>query len=309
MPAPDGKIRILSIDGGGARGLLALEILISLEKQLGAPIASCFDYITGCSTGGIIALAVGKRNPFGAQAMRDIYRAYLPQIFSRSAWQRIKTLGRISGPKYDRAALNQCVHSVIGDTTALGDTEHKLMVPSYNLTDRTPHFLSSYATPGVTMRDAALCTSAAPTYFSPWQLGDTYFVDGGVCDNDPALTAVIEACRLYGCTVRDCLVLSLGTGSQNKSIDGKAAGSWGLLSWAEPLVSIFTDGVSALHAEHLQRLLPDDNVLRLQTEVTGDAADMDNVSPQNLQVLSELGQALYTQNISPLEGFMHKLGA
>jgi len=282
------KWRILSLDGGGVRGIVTLEVLAYIETSTGKRISELFDLIVGTSTGGLIAMGLAKNGALTASQILDVYRSSCPRIFDRSAWQKLKSLAQLAGPKYSNDALYRCAMGILGGRSRLGDARTGCMVTTYNIAKRTPRFLTSWDTPDVLMVDAAMMTSAAPTYFAPWN----DHVDGGVCDNNPALSGVIEWCRRQGCNVRDCFVVSVGTGSDAKPYSGEAAAKWGLLTWAEPLISIFTDGTSELHAYHLKRLLQDADVMRFQIPVSGTMADMDNADLVNLAALSTLGAQL-----------------
>lgn len=295
-------IRILAIDGGGIRGVIPATVLGEVERITRKPVRASFDYIVGTSTGGLLALTLARKNALSADAMWNVYQEYGPQIFRRGFRWTVKSLAQLNGPKFDASALNRCAQACLG-TSSMGDADCHAMVTAYDLKNRAPQFFSDYATPDVSMVDAALSTSAAPTYFAP--RGN--YVDGGVCDNNPALSGVIEACKIEGCTVRDCLVLSLGTGSVNTAIDGHAASSWGLLTWAQKLPDIFMDGTSGLHEYHLRRLMPDANVLRLQCAVDGELAEMDNASDKNLHELHLAGMNLVAKEYDRLEAFLQRL--
>lgn len=307
MSAPDGKLRVLSLDGGGVRGIITLEVLAYIEQQTGKRVSDLFDVIVGTSTGGLLALGLSKANPYTARAIAQIYATACPQIFHRSTAQKLKSFAQLAGPKYSNDALYACAMQILGGDTTMRDTAPATdaMVTTYDIDKRTPRFYTSWDTPTVLMLDAAMSTTAAPTYFAPWHNN----VDGGVCDNNPALSGVIETCKRNNCTVRDVIVLSVGTGSDMVAYDGSKAAGWGLLTWADPLVSIFTDGTSELHAYHLRRLLPDENVLRVQCTVSGDLAGMDNADPRNLQALHEAGVGLVTANLNALNELLPRLGA
>ena len=295
-------IKILAIDGGGIRGLLAAELLAYIEAVGGKPVAQMFDYIVGTSTGGMLALALSRRNALAASAMVAVYREYGPQIFRRGFRQTLMSLGNLNGPKYDAAALERCARACLS-TDSLGDAATNVMVTSCDLKARAPQFFSSYATPKISMVDAAMSTSAAPTYFAP--RGN--YIDGGICDNNPALSGVIEACKVENATVRDCLVLSVGTGSVATPIDGKEAGSWGLLTWAQRLPDLFMDYTSGLHEYHLNRLLPDANVLRLQCQVSGSTAEMDNTSADNFYDLRSAAAGIIMRRETDIDAFIKRL--
>lgn len=303
MPTKDGKIVVISVDGGGVRALLTLEVLKYIEQQLGKSVAQVADILVGTSTGSFVALGLGRKNGMSASQLSDTYAANAPAIFARSFWQKVSSAATLNGPKFDNQALHSCALNVLGVASKMSDGQCKLMATSYDIQKRTPLFLSSWDNPDLLMVDAVMASSAAPTYFPPW----LNQVDGGVCNNSPALSGVIEACRLYNCTVRDVVCLSLGTGSDMRPYDGKAAADWGVLSWIEPLLSIFMDGTSSLHDFHLQRLLPDANVLRLQCEVAGDLAQLDNTAAANLVALQAAGRALVDLSRPKIDAFLQTL--
>lgn len=294
---------MLGLDGGGVRSLMTLEALKYIEARTGRPINAMFDVIAGTSAGGMLALALARRNGLSAEAIAEVFMQRAPSIFYRSWGQTFWSMGQMNGPKYDNAALYQCAIDMLGGATPLYDVYCSVMVPTYDLAKRSPRLYSTWGTPAALMVDASMSSSAAPSYFAPW--GNN--IDGGVMSNAPALTAVIEACRLYKCTVRDVVCISIGTGSDNEPYDGKAAASWGLLSWAEPLVNIFTDGTSAQHTEHLLRLMPDAQVCRVQCEVKGPLAVLDNASSQNLAALRARGQQMVADNKAALDALIDQL--
>ena len=302
MPSKDGKIRVLAIDGGGIRGVIPATALGEVERITRRPVRETFDYIVGTSTGGLLALSLARKNALSADAMWNVYQEFGPQIFRRGFRWSLLSMGQLNGPKFDVAALKRCAAACLG-SSSMGEAATHAMVTAYDLKNRAPQFFSDYSTPSISMVDAALATSAAPTYFAPH--GD--YVDGGVCDNNPALSGVIEACKIENCTVRDCLVLSLGTGSVETVIDGKEASSWGLLTWAQKLPDIFMDGTSGLHEYHLRRLMPDANVCRLQCSVDGALAEMDNASDSNLSALHLKGMDLVAKEYDRLESFLRRL--
>ena len=294
---------VLAIDGGGMRGIIPATVLSYVEEKTGKPVGQVFDYICGSSTGGLVALAMAKENPPSAKALLDVYQDSGPKIFSSSITWKVRNLGQLAGPKYNNAELFKATQGILGEQK-MSQAATPCMVTTYDLSTRQTTFISSYNTPDdMMMTDAAMMTTAGPTYFAPWK----NCIDGGTVDNNPALSGSIEASRLFNCSVEDLLVLSLGTGSSAQPYDGKAAAGWGLLSWATPLVSIFSDGTSDLHEYHLNRLLPIDNILRLQTILCGDMADMDNATGQNIALLQERGRSVVAENKDCLDAFIERL--
>lgn len=295
-------IKVLAIDGGGIRGIIPAVVLARIEQKMGKRINEIFDFVVGTSTGGMLSLALSRRSALEARAMIEIYAEYGPSIFYRGWRWTIRSMGNLNGPKYDVEALEKACRACMSKDV-MGQSKIRSLVTSYDIKRRAPQFFSDYDTPLVPMVDAALATSAAPTYFAPHK----NYVDGGVCDNNPALSGVIEACKLSEATVRECLVLSLGTGSDNVAMDGQEAASWGLLTWAQKLPSIFMDGTSGLHEYHLRRLLPDANVLRLQCSVDGTLAEMDNATTANVEALKRAGTDLVTTEEARIDTFLKRL--
>ncbi len=252
-------VRILSIDGGGIRGILPARVLQHIEVQTGKKIAELFDLIAGTSTGGILGCGLFKGK--SAKDLGDLYAQRGGEIFAHSLWRTVRTVGGVEGPRYDAASLETILGNVLGGAR-LSDAPigAELLVPTYVIqlpkpivvdnvpTTRTPMLFKTWKARGVglaagetkemfdfALRDVARATSAAPTYFAPAQYknkaGDTYAsVDGGLFANNPALCALVAAYKLYGDDRRYVLV-SLGTGSLERPIPYDQAKGWGDLHW------------------------------------------------------------------------------
>ena len=231
MPQP---VRILSIDGGGIRGIIPAMILAELERRAGRPACRLFDLIAGTSTGGVIALAVTKPdaagNPaFSAAELIALYEREGPAIFA-PAWHRSRILGFLYDlffVRYSGRSLARVMRRYFGDTR-LSQALVPLLVTAYELHTRTPWFFKSdkakqSAADDYPMHVAAYATSAAPTYFPPIRVpappptGWYAFVDGGVYAQNPAMCAYVEAHKTYP-EARDFLIVSLGTGKTETPI-------------------------------------------------------------------------------------------
>jgi len=148
----------------------------------------------------------------------------------------------------------------------------------------------------------ARATSAAPTYFAPATIvnkaGQSFtMIDGGVFANNPTICAMVEAYHLYHST--NFTVVSIGTGSESTSTDASAALSWGDLSWAVPMMSIFQDGSSQTVSVETAELLGDDYHWRLDVSLTtitpeGETvnASMDDASAANIKALEDKAKQL-----------------
>lgn len=193
--------KILSIDGGGIKGLYSSTILEKLEDYYCKKSFECFDMICGTSTGGLIALALSAGK--SAKEISTMYKEKGEIIFPR---RFCKILGQIAiHSKYSNGNLRKCLYEFVGDKT-IGDSLNLLCIPSFNYTDSTPCVFKYDHTEGrlgrdnsKKMVDVGLATSAAPTYFPISQIGNHQFIDGGVWANNPAMVGLVEAlCHFVG---------------------------------------------------------------------------------------------------------------
>lgn len=196
--------RILSLDGGGIRGVFPAAFLARVEEQLGNPIGSYFDLIAGTSTGGIIAIGLG----LGLSA-HDIFKLYEEQgsaIFDQQHgrvenWLRQRWRGALHllGSKYPSSPLREALIGILGQRR-LGESRTRLVIPAWHpmlervyiyKTAHHPRLETDYTQPAL---DAAMATAAAPTFLKPSLTTDAIeLVDGGVWANNPIGVAVIEA--------------------------------------------------------------------------------------------------------------------
>jgi patatin-like phospholipase/acyl hydrolase len=238
--------RVLSIDGGGIRGVIPASFLASVEETLGESVTDYFDLIVGTSTGGIIALGLGAG--LSAGAVRDFYLERGPRIFKGQRQSR--ALRHVVTAKYDPARLRADLEEVLGDTR-IGESKVRLVVPSMNLTTgqvylwKTSHndrFERDYKRP---MVEAAMATASAPTFFRAFvsETG-TPLIDGGVFANNPAGLAAVEAVGVLGWPRDEVAILSLGCGAEPLNV--RSAGWWrqGLAGLSFKVTAIFMAGQS-----------------------------------------------------------------
>lgn len=288
-------MRILSIDGGGIRGLLAATMLDHIERTSGKPIADQFDMLAGTSTGGILACALACGVP--AADLRALYRDKAVAIFSRSWSKRLSSGFGLFDEQYSAAGLEACLADVLGERM-LSSAHPKLLVTAYDLSGR-PHLFKSWEaiTPekNYPLRDVARATSAAPTFFEPVAVSDAMgflrmaLADGGLFANNPAVCALAEALKL-GATLDEILMLSLGTGSYRVPHGLREARRWGVLRAAAPLLEALFEGQSAA-ADYQCRMLLGRRYTRLQAVLPRPLA-MDTTDPEDLALMETLGAQL-----------------
>ncbi len=260
--------KILAIDGGGIRGVFPAMFLANLEAELKTrgfdktKIFEHFDLIAGTSTGGIIAIALALGIP-----AHEIYKLYLDNatlIFGskKGFWKSIMY------SSYDRQSLENLVKEKFrtiseGKDLRLADCKTNVCVPIYDLMQGKPSVLKNNYHPRF-VRDyhipayqAALATSAAPTYFDPYSTKYTDLqgieqpfsnkIDGGVFANNPSLLAIIEAQKAFNKELKDLKVLSIGTGHQ-KFTDACTRSKWGIGYWMinkrRRIIELFIQGQS-----------------------------------------------------------------
>jgi len=300
--------KILSIDGGGIRGIIPSIILNEIEKKTGKKVSEIFDLITGTSTGGILALGLCKpdsegKPQYSAEDMTDFYEQEGPKIFPRSFWRGLSTVGGLLDERYPHGPIEEVFDELFSETT-IGKSITKVLISSYDIEHRNPFFFKSWRPniKPVKMREAARATSAAPTYFEPLQLkvGGKLLtlVDGGVFINNPAVSAYAEAKKLF--PGEDILVVSLGTGELTRPIHYEEAKDWGLAQWALPILSVVFDGVSD-GADYQLRQILGDNFYRFQTELDIASDDMDNVSRSNMEALKLEAQQILSERQQNLD--------
>jgi patatin-like phospholipase/acyl hydrolase len=293
--------RILSIDGGGIRGLIPAVVLDRIEQRVGRPIAECFDLVSGTSTGGILAVGLTRAGEDGralwtAAELIELYETQGPEIFDRTVFQAISSGFGIEDEKYPRTNLEAALEHYLGDAR-LRDALTEVLIAAYETEQRFPFFFKrrraredpAYDFP---IAKVAYATSAAPTYFEPLKLEtrDTidYFslVDGGVYANNPAMCAYAEAKRYE--PERPVMMVSLGTGQLTRSLAYDHVKDWGLREWIwphTPILNVMFDGVSDTVDYQLTQLLDEDLYYRFQPTLDLAKDDMDDASPENLRAL------------------------
>lgn len=312
-------VKILSIDGGGIRGIIPAIILSELEKITGKPISSLFDLIAGTSVGGIVALALTKPDPSGkpqykASDMVEFFEQHGPSIFSKSFIRFVASLGNLTEEKYDATLFERVLKRYFG-TSMLSEALTTVLVPSYEIERRAAFFFKSRKAKGsggydYLMRDIARSTAAAPTYFEPSRIvtrdiSEYYaLIDGGVFANNPAMCAFIEAHTMYPQT-HEFIVVSLGTGQLTKPIPYDDAKGWGLVNWARPILNVVFDGVNDTVDYQLNKLLSSRNgfrrYYRFQARLDEDTEALDNVSPKNIRNLKLIGEDIVRDNKHEIE--------
>ncbi|BAF23592.1 Os08g0376500 [Oryza sativa Japonica Group] len=268
-PAFGSIVAVLSIDGGGVRGIIPGTILAFLEEKLqeldgpAARVADYFDVIAGTSTGGLVTAMLAApgadgRPLFAAKDIVDFYLRHSPKIFPPVIKGPLGLLKSMMGPKYDGRYLRSIVQELLGDTR-ISQAITNVVIPTFDIKLLQPTIFSRFdaqkdASKNALLSDVCISTSAAPTYL-PGHRFETKdkagqprvfnLIDGGVAANNPTLVAMTHVSKQILLGNQDFfpikpadygkfMVLSLSTGSakvEGRSFDADESGRWGLLGW------------------------------------------------------------------------------
>jgi len=223
--------KILSIDGGGIRGVYPAHILRCIEERHQINLFDTFDMIAGTSTGSIIAAGVATGVP--AADIVAMYKEYGAGIFRK---KRFILPGKSVQPMFDSIYDAQYLEDVLTEVfqdKRLGDIKKPLLLPSTDIGNGCVHVLKSGYSKEFTrdnkvlVKDAVLASCSAPTYFDPHRLDEYLLADGGLWANNPSLAAVIDA---QGIAQDDIQILTIGTGHSKTMYGTNASRKWGLIN-------------------------------------------------------------------------------
>ena len=332
---PSHKKKVLSIDGGGIRGIIPAVVLAHIEAETGKSICELFDLIAGTSTGGILALALTLRGEDGAprysaKELVSLYVDHGREIFPPARFPGQKLLRNLTQPKYSARGLRRVLQDYF-QKARMGDAMKDVMVTAYNIDRSTSWFFKSHRVKDYPERNylvwqVARATSAAPTYLPPAKVYPPEgilprytesrnepllfhaTIDGGVFANNPAMCAYVEALTEYGAKKDEVLLVSLGTGECSLPVQYKRARRWGLLQWAPPMLGVVFDGVSDTVHYQLRKLLEGSgNYYRFQREFKRASIGLDDVSPDSLRLLIDAGNEILSDDRAELDALCKRL--
>ncbi|KAG8632590.1 patatin-like protein 2 [Manihot esculenta] len=270
-PTYGNLITILSIDGGGIRGIVPATILAYLEAQFqeldgeDARLADYFDVIAGTGTGGLITAMLTAPNQqnrplFSAKDIKLFYLQHCPRIFPQkrgicgSLWNRFKSL---LGPSYDGKYLHRQIKQKLGEVR-VNEALTNVVIPCFDIKRLQPTIFSTYEAKkspclNAKLSDICIGTSAAPTYLPAHyfknqdpkgNVKEFHLIDGGVAANNPTLVAITQVTKqifdenpdFFPVKPMDYgrfVVISIGTGTpkMEQKYNAKMAAKWGTLGW------------------------------------------------------------------------------
>ncbi|WP_276091551.1 patatin-like phospholipase family protein [Pedobacter sp. JY14-1] len=324
--------KILSIDGGGIRGIIPGMILVALEEKLkkesknpDAAIVDYFDFFAGTSTGGILTcllLCPSEDHParprFSAKAALDLYLEHGNEIFKMSFFKRLRAKLGLAGERYNSAIFEGVLEKYFGETR-LSQLIKPCIISAYNIELRKTHFfrqqnaISRGASRDFYLKDVCRATSAAPTYFSVAEIHSLANVrypllDGGVFATNPALSGLIDVTKAFNQTrINDIYLLSLGTGRSRRSYDYEYFKKSSAMAVVPALIDIMMSGVAETSDFFLQQLFQsvdkEKNYIRIEPgSLESIREGLDAANPANIEKLVALGDRTVSENEHLLNG-------
>ncbi|MBN1768091.1 MAG: patatin-like phospholipase family protein [Prolixibacteraceae bacterium] len=332
------KVCILSIDGGGIRGILPGVILSCIEERLRLKagdevrLSDYFDLVAGTSTGGILTCLYltpneDRRPKFEAKDAVDLYFKNGGEIFSMPFYRKILNPFGLFESKYPATNIEKVLKKYFNNT-ALNELLKPCIVTAYDFSTRRTYFFNQKDPQkgedrNFLVRDIARATSAAPTYFPPVEIHSfankkLCLIDGGVFAGNPAMCAYAEArTSVYNKgetasskpdfpTAADLLVVSLGTGLRENAYSYRKARRWGLPGWLRPIIDILMSGSSETVHYQMKQLFNaasgnDGFYFRLEPQLGDANSSLDDASEKNMNALKRAGEQFVRENSDLLD--------
>ena len=304
------KVRILSIDGGGTKGVIPAYFLKKLEYITEKPISELFDYIIGTSIGGIMAIGYAipdkDANPaYNSQDMYNLIEDKIDDVMPKDWWSLFKNTGGFFYSKYDRDGLDKLLEELSLNKTLL-ETTIPISVLTYSIKTFEPKAWSTFKacqTPteeNAYLSDIAGATSAAPTYFDPKEIrgtnGDLH-IDGGVYAKNPSLVGITEF-LLYNpqITKEDLIIVSIGTGNLEHEVSSH--NHYGLYEWLlgdHDLISLFLYSSTVSTTKECKKVFK--NFYRIQPDIPEELyVEVDGTSDEFFKNMKKISKNYYFDN-------------
>lgn len=274
--------QILSLDGGGIKGVFSAALLANIEEDLNINIADYFDLIVGTSTGGIIT--IGLSLGYRPREILEFYVTNQKNIFKKNI---ITNISHFYKNKYSSKTLEQSLKKYFKDNR-LAECKKRIVVPSYNMSDddvyifKTPHHERLRRDYKVPLWKVAMATSAAPTYFPSFNdIDNIRLIDGGVWANNPTLVGITEAISLLNIEIADIKVLNIGTTSDLKDRSTKL-NNGGMWQWKYDGVNLLMHSQSIGIYNTVAHIIGKDNILRIDPVVPDGLFKIDKLNTNEL---------------------------
>ncbi len=263
--------------------------------------------MAGTSTGGIVVAGLCRKdeqgNPqYSANDLVEFYQEYGSYIFKSSFFRR-SILSWFNCAQYPHKNIEFVLDKYFGEDI-LKNTLSKVLITSYDIHNNRPFFFKSWKEGNIKLKDALRAATAAPTYFIPKHLKinqkEMVLVDGGVFANNPAACAYASGKRLF--PNDDILLLSIGTGRTDRSIEYANSKRFGKIGWIKPLIHVmFSSSLDAVNYQLNQVIA--DKYIRIQSQLKIASPDMDNITSKNIKSLQQEAKAMIEDNQELIDKF------
>jgi uncharacterized protein len=270
--APRRRFQVLSLSGGGYRGLFTARLVAKCEAHFNTKCSERFDLIAGTSIGALLAAGLSASVP--AETLASAIADYGPKIFRKSLLSPARRL--LSSAPYKNDRILEAIRKVLGRPIAersLREYDFPLIIPSVNYTTGEAHIFRSKGVSGVhaddvSIEEAILASAAAPTFFPTRRIGTSEYIDGGLIANAPDLVALVDCMKLMNADLDRVYLASVGTAARAHGAaveQGPRAPS--SFSWIarRGLVQTIMNAQETLALSHARSLLGD-RLLRLDKE-------------------------------------------
>ncbi|MDR2158008.1 MAG: patatin-like phospholipase family protein [Holosporaceae bacterium] len=294
---------ILSIDGGGSRGIIPLYYLREIKKILDKERLEV-DMIAGTSAGALIGAVVAQGKE---DFLYDNYSDFISRIFPKRRF----SVGRFFKPKYASKKKSRIIKEFIEDYPE-NNWKTDLVIPFYSYRTGEAKIYKSYYPNNLNLHDVLMMTSAAPTYFEPHSCGSNkrdikdacIGGDGGIFANHPGMAAYAEAKKKYPHS--KIVMISLGTGKQNSYASTKHYHKRGLVFWASKFPDISIDSTSSftdLLLESLSRADENFEYIRIQPRISKKIMKTDGISEDHIAKLVAAAMASISEGAPEYDRF------
>ena len=289
---------VLSLDGGGVRGLATVIFLKELEKASGKKIVDLFDFFIGTSVGGLNAMHLAV-NEIEVSELESFWsQDNLAMSMQSSFWT--KNFFLKTKPIYNNKSKTELLEKYFGNKL-ISESKKPIAVLAYDVENRKPRVLTSYTDQAIKATSAINATSAAPLYYPTVKIEDgSWLIDGSVVSNNPCLIGYNEARKYF--KTDNIKVFSVGTGRHLNNLDGEDSSKWGPFGWlTNDILGILLES----HADHeILNDLIGKNYLRINSIAENINWNLDDYTEDNLRNIRNMGLDWWNQNNKKVIDFL-----
>lgn len=294
----------LSLNGGGANGLISAHTLAEFEKISKEPIKESFSYIAGASTGALqTALLVCG---YSGDEIVYIFEKEIPKIFDKQ-FLRFGIFRSKYSNKYIKETVNHYVNGI-----RLGEIKIKILIPAFNASKGTTKIFKSLQEKdeNFLLADVVLASAAAPTYFDAYKIGNDWYEDGGLGYNNPADLILQEMqANILGCNynLRDFNILSCTTGFRTPTTVEKIKA--GLVGRAkQTFENVLREQDLKVHNNltHAYKHIVHGEYVRVEAVKENSALKIDDGSNKNIKAMLKDGELTIEKNREKLKTFIYR---